>query len=268
LHDVIRFYNTRDTHPEQWYPAVKGEVRKYDDLPAQYLANIDPQMPLDGRKPGSAPPLSEQDMADLEAFLGTLTDDYSPATEHAELQQALEGYLASQGKICVGKFDWPVEVTARDVQQHSRDAVQMPVLEKLGLVSASSVSVKRPIEGGNETLAATRYELTDAGRRFYLDKEATTESGSATIQHHKDFCGARLNLDKVVRWSKPTDPANGYEVTLTYTYRVQPYEWMNDPDARRVFPMVDRVIRGDGTLQLEERMRLVASGWVPAGLAR
>jgi cytochrome c peroxidase len=75
LKDVIRFYNTRDTNPERWYPTVKGVVQKFNDLPARYRANIDKQQPLDGRKPGSEPPMTEQDMQDLEAFLNTLTDN-------------------------------------------------------------------------------------------------------------------------------------------------------------------------------------------------
>jgi cytochrome c peroxidase len=74
LKDVIRFYNTRDTNPERWYPTVKGVVQKFNDLPARYRANLDKQMPLDGRKAGSEPPMTEQEMQDLEAFLNTLTD--------------------------------------------------------------------------------------------------------------------------------------------------------------------------------------------------
>jgi cytochrome c peroxidase len=74
LREVLRFYNTRDTEPELWYPVVNGVVQKFDDLPAQYRANIDTQAPLDGRPAGSQPPMSEQDLDDLEAFLGTLTD--------------------------------------------------------------------------------------------------------------------------------------------------------------------------------------------------
>ena len=75
LRDVIRFYNTRDTNPELWYPIVDGVVQKFDDLPRGYRVNIDTQAPLDGRARGSQPPMSDQDMTDLEAFLGTLTDD-------------------------------------------------------------------------------------------------------------------------------------------------------------------------------------------------
>lgn len=75
LRDVIRFYNTRDTNPELWYPVVNGVVQKYDDLPPQYRRNIDPQPPLDSRPRGSQPAMSDQDVEDLEAFLRTLTDE-------------------------------------------------------------------------------------------------------------------------------------------------------------------------------------------------
>jgi cytochrome c peroxidase len=101
LEQVIRFYNTRDTHPEIWYPTVGGtakatpdadfpsyglittqysggSVQKFNDLPSQFLPNIDTQLPLDGRAAGSAPPMSEQDIADLICFLNTLTDGYKP----------------------------------------------------------------------------------------------------------------------------------------------------------------------------------------------
>ena len=74
LRDVIRFYNTRDTAPEDWYPTVDGVVQKFDDLPRQYWANLDTQPPLDGRARGGRPAMSDQDMDDLEAFLRTLTD--------------------------------------------------------------------------------------------------------------------------------------------------------------------------------------------------
>jgi len=78
LKDAIRFYNTRDTEPERWYPTVRGVVRKFDDLPPQYQVNVDRQAPLDGRPRGGAPPMTPEEMDDLEAFLNTLTDDYRP----------------------------------------------------------------------------------------------------------------------------------------------------------------------------------------------
>jgi cytochrome c peroxidase len=76
LREAVRFYNTRDTNPELWYPSVNGVVQKFNDLPEQFQANIDRQAPLIGQSAGSTPVLTEQEIDDLVAFLNTLTDDY------------------------------------------------------------------------------------------------------------------------------------------------------------------------------------------------
>lgn len=101
LLQAIQFYNTRDTNPEIWYPTVGGtplktnsasfptyglittqysggKVQKFNDLPTVYQSNIDTQLPLDGRKAGSTPPMTAQNIADLLCFLNTLTDGYQP----------------------------------------------------------------------------------------------------------------------------------------------------------------------------------------------
>jgi cytochrome c peroxidase len=103
LGQAVRFYNTRDTMPQLWYPTVGGRakarpdpsfplyglittqyaggvVQKYDDLPAQHRSNIDRQLPLDGRAAGSQPPMTEPQVADLLCFLETLTDGYQPGS--------------------------------------------------------------------------------------------------------------------------------------------------------------------------------------------
>jgi cytochrome c peroxidase len=86
LNEAIRFYNTRDTHPELWYPVMNGKVQKFNDLPPGYRDNIDAQKPLDGRPRGSQPAMSDQDIKDLEAFLNTLTDDYRPPRQAVSRQ--------------------------------------------------------------------------------------------------------------------------------------------------------------------------------------
>ncbi|HEY0745900.1 MAG TPA: cytochrome c peroxidase [Steroidobacteraceae bacterium] len=76
LTDVVRFYAERDTQPQKWYPrAHDGGILKFDDLPAEYLANVDTQTPLD-RHVGDPPALSENDIQAIVAFLRTLTDGY------------------------------------------------------------------------------------------------------------------------------------------------------------------------------------------------
>jgi cytochrome c peroxidase len=101
LEQAVRFYATRDTMPELWYPTVGGRakespdptfpryglvttqyiggaVQKFDDLAALHRSNIDRQLPLDGRAAGSEPPMTEQQVGDLICFLQTLTDGYQP----------------------------------------------------------------------------------------------------------------------------------------------------------------------------------------------
>lgn len=76
LKEVLRFYAERDTNPEKWYaPGPDGSVRKFDDLPPEYIVNVNVEPPFD-RKLGDQPRLSEQDMDDIVAFLQTLNDGY------------------------------------------------------------------------------------------------------------------------------------------------------------------------------------------------
>ncbi len=103
LEQAVRFYNTRDTRPELWYPTTGGTpkaqadkdfpryglittqytggtVEKFNDLPAPLRANIDTQKPLDSRPAGSRDPMTEEQVQDLLCFLDTLSDD-DEATE-------------------------------------------------------------------------------------------------------------------------------------------------------------------------------------------
>ena len=75
LRDVVKFYATRDTNPELWYPKnASGEVQSFNDVPAEYRKNVNTEeVPLD-RKLGDPPRLTESEIDDLTAFLLTLTD--------------------------------------------------------------------------------------------------------------------------------------------------------------------------------------------------
>ena len=79
LQEVMDFYNFRDTNPEKVYPVgADGKVQKYNDIPAQYHANVDVTDPPFNRHPGDAPAMTAQDEADIIAFLQTLNDGYKP----------------------------------------------------------------------------------------------------------------------------------------------------------------------------------------------
>jgi cytochrome c peroxidase len=77
LKDAITFYVQRDTNPEKWYPLnADGTVRKFDDLPLQYQANVNTTEVPYNRQLGDAPALTDAEVDDVIAFLQTLNDGY------------------------------------------------------------------------------------------------------------------------------------------------------------------------------------------------
>jgi cytochrome c peroxidase len=82
LQQVMDFYNFRDTNPEKVYPLdADGKAQKYNDIPVQYHGNVDVTDPPLNRHPGDAPAMTDQDEADIIAFLQTLNDGYKPEGE-------------------------------------------------------------------------------------------------------------------------------------------------------------------------------------------
>jgi cytochrome c peroxidase len=84
LDQVLHFYVERETNPAKWYATLpNGEIDRYDDLPLQYRGNVDVvDAPYD-RKPGGTPALNDSEIADVIAFLGTLTDGYRSGSPSA-----------------------------------------------------------------------------------------------------------------------------------------------------------------------------------------
>ena len=146
----------------------------------------------------------------------------------------MERYLAEQGNLCLGKYDWPIEVSAHDIGVGTRDAVQMPVLEKLGLVVSSSIPATGREGEPVRTAAVTRYALTEAGRKFYLNKSTTSAvPGGAKVEHRGDFCAAKLSLDRIIGWDELKADAGRREMVVTYTYRIAaaPDPQRRDPES-------------------------------------
>jgi cytochrome c peroxidase len=90
LTDAIRFYVRRDTNPEQFYALdANGVAQKFNDLPAEFHKNVNTsEVPYD-RHPGETPRLNEDEIADLVAFLQTLTDGYDALSNSADPARSL-----------------------------------------------------------------------------------------------------------------------------------------------------------------------------------
>jgi hypothetical protein len=200
------------------------------------------------------------------------------APSQAMLTPAVKKYVNEHGDLCVGKFTWPRFVTEQDVHAGTNDALQLPVLERLGLLESTEVSSIRvtpaagaPAAAGSAPAAAAepvgpvkRYSLTAKGRKYYLEKKRTTLGAhDQLVEHDADLCVARLSLDKVVKWTAPEEAHGHVETVVSYTYKIKSADWMADPEARKVFPIVDRIIRGEGNAMMTATVRLQDGKWVP-----
>lgn len=76
LRDIVNFYATRDTNPELWYSKdTTNKTNVYDDLPKEYIGNVNrSEVPYD-RKQGETPRLTDEEIDAIVAFLNTLTDE-------------------------------------------------------------------------------------------------------------------------------------------------------------------------------------------------
>ena len=191
--------------------------------------------------------------------------------DHDTAAAAVTRYLAAHGDFCLGKMDWPVDVSAIDERARGRDVVQMPVLESLGLVRSSMATALRVEGAGVDEDAAPapvpvrRYELTPLGEQFVREREIVVP-GPAGERHvrRRDLCAAHLALADVVALA-PGEGAQGF--VATFTYVAEPTTWATSPEFQRAFPMAARVIGGTRQMQLKQAFTWTDGAWVPAGLA-
>lgn len=202
------------------------------------------------KKPGAASPE------------GAKPGPTGPAVTRQSLESGLEEYLHRRGDLCVDRPSWPIDVTELDRLQGSRDARQLPVLARLGVVEGHVVSVRPKDDRGAAPTKVTRYQLTELGRRSFIDRRTRKAVDPNDEDAEPDFCVAKLSLAQIVSWDlQPNDKAPT-GATVSYTYEVDAPAWMRDPEAERVFPAVARVLAGAGKATLTEGFTLTSGGWV------
>jgi hypothetical protein len=177
------------------------------------------------------------------------------APSQKSLKPAVRKYLEEKGNFCLGKFEWPIAVSDEDRKAGTNNALQMPVLEKLGLVAVSD-------SPGDPTIK--NYSLTEEGQKYYLTKQTiTVNSAGQRIRHPGDLCPAKLQLDKVVAWDPPSVVEGKTQTTVKFTYRIaKAAEWTQDPDVRKVFPMIAKILDSAGSQQLMQLFVWSGHAWV------
>jgi hypothetical protein len=185
-----------------------------------------------------------------------------------ELTRAVEAFLVEHGDLCMAKYTWPRDVRPGDEETDRNDEAQLPVLERLGVVESVEVPASKEGETaspqGAPAAPARRYSLTEKGRQYYLKKKHTVLGPhDKPTELDADFCVAHLTLDKVVKWSPPEPAHDHLETVVRYTYHIKAADWMADPEAQKVFPIVDRIIRGEGSKLMSATVALQDGKWVP-----
>jgi hypothetical protein len=182
-------------------------------------------------------------------------DANAPTAEN--LAAPLDDYLAQRGDICLAMFDWPIDLTEAEAGAGARHAIQFPVMEQLGLVHSTIVSVPKSTE--NPDGAVKRFELTEAGRKFYKPHPHATHDA----EHANDLCVAHLKREQIVDVKVDASNAQHPLAVVSYTYQVETASWMQNADAQRVFPMIARIANGaGGKLQLRQGFTRGDKGWV------
>ncbi|MDQ0072726.1 hypothetical protein J2W34_004531 [Variovorax boronicumulans] len=188
----------------------------------------------------------------------TSHDANAPTAEN--LAAPLDAYLAQRGDICLAMADWPIDLTEAEAGAGARHAIQFPVMEQLGLVHSTIVAVPKSTE--NPDGAVKRFELTDAGRKFYKP-HASAAKGAEQQQPASDFCVAHLKREQIVDVKVDASNAQHPMAVVSYTYQIDTAPWMQNADAQRVFPMVARIANGaGGKLQLRQGFTRGDKGWV------
>ncbi len=188
-----------------------------------------------------------------------------PSANRANLSAALKEFLAQRGEICLAKYDWPIDVSARDRAKRTRDSLQLPVLEREGLVRSREGYVVYKTEGQEaEQVPTRRYELTEQGRRFYRSREIVLHPrGGAEVVHHGDLCAGRLELDMIVKITEPqAAPGQTPTASAEYLYRFTPEPWVKSAPVRAVFPMVDTLLQGQGRMPMTQHFHFDGQRWV------
>ncbi|HEY1395097.1 hypothetical protein [Roseateles sp.] len=185
-----------------------------------------------------------------------------PTADH--FVPGMTDYLAKRGDLCLAKSDWPIDLTQREIDAGARNALQLPVLERLGLASSTVAEVD--VKDDNEVshhMKVRRYALTETGKQFYVTREQPKADGGKETRG--DFCAAKLSLDKVVHWELGGEGKDRHAV-VSYTYQVKAAPWTGDAELQKVFPVVAQVIHGAGTAQLQETFKKTETGWVAVDL--
>jgi len=180
-----------------------------------------------------------------------------------DLSDATNAYLAKKGQLCLGiSTKWPVDLQDSDQPAGNVKASEMAALEKVGLVHSQNTEAEYTTLSGRPAKAKVlRYELTDEGKKFYLEKDVVGLGPNKETLG--DICFGQQALDKVSKTDGPNKIGDTTGATIYYTYRIDNLaDWANNPEIQKVFPGISNTLNGVGKTTVSQALVLTAQGWV------
>lgn len=189
---------------------------------------------------------------------------------------AINQYLDKKGELCLGVDEWPVDVDAMDLtlqkSMPTGKGSQMDALAAVGLASGAETEIDAVnMFSGKPTgkkVKVKRYVLTDAGKKFYIEKEAKQIGLDGVKKIMKgDICYGKKSLDKVVKWEGPMKLGDYQEASVKYLYKIDGLaDWTKKAEIQTAFPYIVRVIDGAGKEEQRHTVKLTSEGWEANGL--
>lgn len=161
-----------------------------------------------------------------------------------DFKVALDREFNQAGPVCV-PLDKGFPATLNQMEQEYGVGRALVALEGAGLLSSAADGKGR------------RYEVTEAGRKFYAEHEG--QSVGLTVQKvkHGYMCFADMRVDKVNRWDAQAD--KGFAVS--YTYRLENVaSWATTPSVMQAMPKLAIWINGAQKTERKSFVKKTGSG--------
>ncbi|MEB0012134.1 hypothetical protein QN379_17920 [Glaciimonas sp. Gout2] len=189
---------------------------------------------------------------------------------------AISQYLDKKGELCLQLNKWPIDVTEMDLRLQKTmptgTAGRMEALAAIGLASGVDTEVDQIDMFDNKPTGhkfkVKRYSLTDAGKKFYREKEVNQIGlGGAKKFMQGDVCYGKKALDKIVKWEGPMKFGDYQEANVEYLYKIENLaDWTKKPEFQIAFPYIAQIVNGAGKQELQGGVKLTSLGWESKGL--
>lgn len=162
----------------------------------------------------------------------------------ADLKAALDQGFETAGPVCV-PLDKSFPATLNQMEQEYGVGRALSALEGAGLLSSAP-------DGKGK-----RYEVTEAGRTFYTEREGRSVGLTVQKVNHGFMCFADMRVNKVNRWDAQAD--QGFAVS--YTYRLENVApWATAPSVMQAMPKLAIWINGAKKAERKSFVKKTSSG--------